>query len=336
MSELPDLAKVREVLIVKPSSLGDVVHALPTVRGIKETWPHLELRWIVNSGWAPVLLNSRSVAEVIAFPRGDFRGPRGWMRAARWMSGLGRLHPDVALDLQGLFRSAIMARASRARFVAGMSDIREGASIFHTHSVPVDARAHAVDRCWRVAQAFGVTGGPPSVDSELPPGTPVAGEVPERFNLVHPFARGAGKSLDPCQIAGLAAALAPSPVVIAGLTPDPCPPDSLPRSVIDLTNRTTLLELIWLMRRAAFVVSVDSGPMHLASALDRPLLAIHTWSDPRKVGPYSASASIWKGGKIIRRTEVDDTLASRSDAPDESALRAIADHVLERWPAGQS
>jgi ADP-heptose:LPS heptosyltransferase len=74
----------------------------------------------------------------------------------------------------------------------------------------------------------------------------------------------------------------------------------LPGGVIDLMNRTTLGELIWLMRRASYVVTVDSGPMHLAAALSERVLGIHTWTDPRKVGPYREGCLTWKAGAIRR------------------------------------
>jgi ADP-heptose:LPS heptosyltransferase len=71
--------------------------------------------------------------------------------------------------------------------------------------------------------------------------------------------------------------------------------------VLNLLHRTTLAELITILRQATFVVSVDSGPMHLAAALGTPLLSVHTWSDPRRVGPYVESAWIWQGGQIRRQ-----------------------------------
>jgi ADP-heptose:LPS heptosyltransferase len=71
-----------------------------------------------------------------------------------------------------------------------------------------------------------------------------------------------------------------------------------------LINQTTLLQLIWLIRAARFTVSVDSGPMHIASALSERLVSIHTWSDPRRVGPYNPEAWIWKGGDLLRVREL--------------------------------
>ncbi len=93
-------------------------------------------------------------------------------------------------------------------------------------------------------------------------------------------------------------ALAPLRVVIAGRGGERLVPAD---NVTDLLNRTSLSELIWLIRRAAFVVSVDSGPMHIAAAITTNLLSIHTWSDPEKVGPHPRSAWIWKDGRVFQR-----------------------------------
>jgi ADP-heptose:LPS heptosyltransferase len=82
------------------------------------------------------------------------------------------------------------------------------------------------------------------------------------------------------------------PVVIVGRTDEAL--GDLPANVTDLLNKTSLTELLWLLRHAAFVVSVDSGPMHVAAAATDHLLAIHTWSDPCRVGPYRPAANVWK------------------------------------------
>jgi ADP-heptose:LPS heptosyltransferase len=75
---------------------------------------------------------------------------------------------------------------------------------------------------------------------------------------------------------------------------------TVPENCVNLANQTTLLQLIWLIRTARFTISVDSGPMHIAAAVTSQLLSIHTWSDPRRVGPYNAAAWIWKNGKLLR------------------------------------
>ena len=74
----------------------------------------------------------------------------------------------------------------------------------------------------------------------------------------------------------------------------------MPDNCVNLANQTTLLQLIWLIRAARFTISVDSGPMHIAAAVTSQLLSIHTWSDPRRVGPYNSDAWIWKNGQLLR------------------------------------
>ena len=125
--------------------------------------------------------------------------------------------------------------------------------------------------------------------------------------LLHPFSRGRGKSLGWEQVTDLIERLVPARrVILVGWNDEREP--VLPYGCVSYVNRTSLGELIWLVRRAAFVVSVDSGPMHLAAALNRPLLSIHAWSDPRKDGPYRPDAWVWKNGRFFRfaqRHEMD-------------------------------
>ena len=147
------------------------------------------------------------------------------------------------------------------------------------------------------------------------------------FVLLHPFARGAGKSLDDAAVQRFCEALGSARVVVAGRRAEP-----LPRidNVIDLVNQTSLLELIWLIRHAHFIVSVDSGPMHIASALSPHLIAIHTWSDPKKVGPFRPEATVWQAGML---RSVDDLRNGRPGrvAPDiETVARSVASDLVSR------
>lgn len=90
-------------------------------------------------------------------------------------------------------------------------------------------------------------------------------------------------------------------------------------NVVDLLNRTTLPELIFTIRRAAFVVSVDSGPMHIAAALTPQLVSIHTWSDPAKVGPYRPDAWIWRNSALFQQRDCADA-AQHRPVPDIASL----------------
>ena len=288
----------RSILIIKPSSLGDVVHTLPAVARVRERWPNAKIHWLVNSEWAPILEGNPVIDEVVSFPRNRFRGLRGWLRLPGWIRGL-REHvkPDLTLDFQGLLRSALIARGVGGHSW-GTSDSREGAHFFHRHVAKVPRRAepvHAVKRYLALVAAVGCDNAGP-LQWHLPEGSAPLGP-PGEFVVLHPFSRGDGKSLTAVEVADFCRALFPVPVLIAGRGDTPA---DLSANAVDLLNRTTLPELCWLLRRAKFTVSVDSGPMHIAAALCPGLLSIHTWSDPRKVGPFAPGAWIWKDGKIGR------------------------------------
>jgi len=286
-----------KILIIKPSSLGDVVHTLPAVAAIRDANSEAEITWVINPEWAPLLRGNPDIDRVHLFPRGEFRGFGAPVRLLPWIRETRQLRPDVALDFQGLFRSALIARASGAKKILGMSDAREGSRFFYTQVARVDRQEHAVDRNFKLAEAFGA---PPRQDLRFPIPT---GDRPPRFDafpgfvVLHPYARGRNKSIDASVILEFCRALAPARVVVVGKSGRRF---SASENCVDLTNQTTLLQLVWLLRAAAFVISVDSGPMHVAAAVTTNLVSIHTWTNPRRVGPYNAAATIWKNGKLFR------------------------------------
>ena len=308
----------RSILIIKPSSLGDVVHTLPAVARVRIRWPAAKIHWLVNPEWAPILEGNADIDEVIEFPRIHFRGIAGWARLPRWIRELReRVQPDLTLDFQGLLRSALIARGVGGESW-GTSDSRECARFLHRHIVRVPQRSeplHAVKRYLALVAAIGCDIAEP-LTWRLPAGTQPAG-CPGDFILLHPFSRGEGKSLTVDEVTAICRELSPAKIVIAGRGDAAFSP--LP-NVVNLLNSTTLPELCWMLRRAAFVISVDSGPMHIAAAVSRNLLSIHTWSEPRKVGPFASGAWIWKDGKIGRM----------ADFPNGTAVTRAG---LSRWLA---
>ncbi|MDQ3198466.1 MAG: glycosyltransferase family 9 protein [Verrucomicrobiota bacterium] len=288
---------IRSILIIKPSSLGDIVHTLPAAALLRDAYPEAKITWVINPEWAPLLRGNRSVDHVHIFPRGELGGFGMSTRLLPWLREVGRLQPDVAFDFQGLLRSALIGKMSHPREFYGMSDAREGAGLFYRRTASVDRSAHAVERYLALIETFGVPIQRP-LRFPLPTGDHLDRfDEDEPFVLLHPFARGGKKSLSDLAVEELCRALAPRRVVLVGRTKRQLP---VPDNCVDLFNHTTILQLIWLIRRARFTVSVDSGPMHIASALSDRLLSIHTWSDPRKVGPYNQDAWIWKNGELVR------------------------------------
>jgi len=136
--------------------------------------------------------------------------------------------------------------------------------------------------------------------------------------LLHPFARGGGKSLTIRLIEEICVAFAPTRVVVVGKSNRPLDNADIAENCVELTNQTSLLQLIRLIRVAKFVISVDSGPMHIAAATNDRLLSIHTWTNPRRVGPYNPDAWIWKHGTIVRVSDLENAKLKRRGRPFKS------------------
>jgi hypothetical protein len=169
------------ILVLKPSSLGDVVHTLPAVSALKRRWPSASIRWLVNPEWAPLLRGNPAVDETLLFPRQSFRGLAGPWRLLQWARAFGPAGAaDLVLDFQCLLRSALVGRFCRRTRFYGLSDAREGARFFYDATVPVHSGMHAVDRYLALVRAVGAPATLPLEwplpDSSLPAG--FAAEMP--------------------------------------------------------------------------------------------------------------------------------------------------------------
>src|SRR3989449_2327637 len=137
------------ILIIKPSSLGDIVHALPTVATLRRWFPSARITWLVKREWAAVLEDNPHLDEVLALDL----SPKGWLSAIRAVRA-GRF--DTVVDLQGLLRSALLGLISGATVRIGFANGREGSPWFYTERVPVPSPSmHAVDRYLLTAQYLG-------------------------------------------------------------------------------------------------------------------------------------------------------------------------------------
>jgi ADP-heptose:LPS heptosyltransferase len=296
---------LKSILVIKPSSLGDIVHTIPAVALVRDAHPDAEISWVINSEFVSLLRGNPDVNHVYIFPRGEFRGLGAPKSLIPWLRQTRRLRPDLALDFQGLLRSALIAKIARAKRVYGMSDAREGSRWFYHRVAKVDRRAHAIERYLKLAELAGATV-TESLRCPIPTGNPLPRFDPyPPFILLHPFARGGGKSLSTAAIEEFCHVFAPTRVVVVGQSRRGI--DDATENCIDLTNQTSLLQLIWLIRAAHFIISVDSGPMHIAAALTDRLLSIHTWTDPRRVGPYNPNVWIWKNGQLCRVNKLATT-----------------------------
>jgi len=269
---------------------------------LREAYPGAEITWLINPGFAPLLRGNPDVNHVYFFPRGEFQGIGVPKSLLPWLKKTGKIRPDLALDFQGLLRSALIAKISGAKEIYGMSDARGGSRWFYDRIAKVNRRGHAVNRYLKLAECAGATIGE-WLRCPLPTGDPLPrfDEYPP-FVLLHPFARVEGEALSNAVIEEFGRALAPTRFVLVGQSRRNI---EAPENCVDLTNETSLLQLIRLIRVARFVMSVDSGPMHIAAAVTSNLLSIHTWTDPYRVGPYNPNAWIWKNGQLLRVSEFE-------------------------------
>ena len=305
--------RIRRVLIIKPSSLGDIVHALPVLADLRRALPDAHISWLINRAFAPLLEGHPLLDEAILFDR---RGYGKLHRSAR-MTGdfigftreLRKRRFDLVIDLQGLFRSGFLAWASGAPMRVGFATAREMAPLFYTQRVNLPPNiSHAVEINRLVSAKLGIANGAPrfplgltrrECDAALARMAERARVDLSRFIAVVPGARWATKQWAPERFAAVIDALHAAgrpPCVLLG-APDERDVASrvinaCRRSPVDLVGATSLRELAALLCRAELVLCNDSGPMHIAAALGRPIVAVFGPTDPNRCGPYSTVARV--------------------------------------------
>ncbi len=288
-----------KILVVKPSSLGDIIHALPVVRILRHACPRADIAWLVNDGFAPILEGSPVINRLIPFARRRYATLDGCLDLVHLLGALRRERFDWVIDLQGLLRSGLITLFTGARRRTGLSDGREGSTNCYNEHIKVPAhRMHAVDRYLLLARQLGLD--VDRVEFPLAP-DPRGPKAPrESLILINPGARWVTKRWPASRFSELIACLAARwpdhRIAILGSADERLPAEAIARGahapVEVLAGRTTLPQLMDLMRRAKLVVTNDSGPMHLAVAVGTPVVGIMGPTNPRLTGPYPASNHI--------------------------------------------
>lgn len=317
-----DLATLRprSVCLIKPSSLGDVVHALPVLSALRGRWPDAHIAWVVNRGLRGLLDGHPHLDEVIPFDRGSVGvGPRGLAAITRFGAELRSRRFELTIDLQGLLRSGIMTASTGAPVRVGLSDAREGATWFYTHSVGMPSGdVHAVNKLMLIAGAFGAETSP----SFLPALTEedhawAANEtraVPRPRLVLNVGARWVTKRWPPgsfAEVARMAASERGAGIILVGSPEDRPLVDELVTRlgsipVLDLCGKTSLPQLAAVMGLADCVVSNDTGPLHLAAATGVKVVGVYTCTKVEKTGPWgpnatSVSSRIWCAGSCVKK-----------------------------------
>ncbi len=317
---------VNRILVVRLGAMGDIIHTLPAVASLKHSYPGSHLTWVVEPQWAPLVEENPFVDHLLLLRRDS---PASLL--ASWRALRARRY-DFAIDFQGLVKSALVASAARPERIFGFhhTQVREcAAALFYSNKVTTRS-VHKVDQNLDLAAASGASAVLRAFP--LPPGRP-EGELPEGdFVLANPLAGWRGKQWPMEHYGALAAQLRREmgiPLVM-NLPPGAGAKGAPPAMEGAVTHFSGIPGLIDATRRAAAVVGVDSGPLHLADALGKPGVAIFGPTDPARNGPCGDTL------KLLRAPGAETKMRSprpgayhRGTVVDESMAAVTPDEVFE-------
>jgi ADP-heptose:LPS heptosyltransferase len=336
MAAMPDATLPERILVVRLGAIGDVVNALVLAAALQETRPGLHVGWAVHPLAAPLVSGHPCVQRVHVWKRGgglaELRRLVGELRAERY---------GLALDLQRIQKSALLARLSGAPRVLGFerTRVKELSWIWTRERIPMAATSrHMLEQYLDAARHLGCAASAPRrlVPRDAAAEAWAAELVAELGAAPVVLVLGASKPPNrwaPARFGSLARALAGElPVVLVG-GPDDRAAAATARAeagsgVRDLVGATTLLQLAELARRARLVVSCDTGPMHLAAAVETPVVALFGPADPARTGPYGHGHRVVRAPEgAMERLEVASVLEIV-----RAALASPRDRQAPAWP----
>jgi lipopolysaccharide heptosyltransferase I len=287
-------------LIVRIGSLGDVVHAIPFAAALRSQFPHARIDWMVDPRYVELLelvpvIDGRVPVDTRAMFRGGER-----TRLLRTLRELRRVGYDVAFDLQGLLKSAVLARAVGARHVVGFAKehLREPmARLFYSAAIDPGGAAHVIDKNLALLSAAGVSDRRVRFPLALP-ASPLVESIVARgrdgFVLINPGAAWPNKRWPPDRFGAVAAAIHRQHGLQSFVLWGPGE-EGLAQAVAssssgaaDVLPATTVAEIAGVARAARLMISGDTGPMHIAAAVGTPLVTLFGPTRPERNGPWSA------------------------------------------------
>jgi len=352
-----DRQSIDRLLIVRLSAMGDIIHTLPAAQALRQVFPNAMIGWLIEERWA----------ELLCAPGTPRRGPPAaqrpladWVHTvslAAWGKSLASISTlqqiakvwndvrstryDVAVDLQGAIRSAVLARCAGAKVVYGSAEPREApASLWYTRRA-VARGVHVVEQNLSLAEAVAqqkLT----LPRAEFPRDLEVERRIDQRladeglgpFAILNPGA-GWGAKRWPAERYGLVARALANDGIRAILNYGPSE-ENLAREAEAASDgaaramKCSITELIALTRRAQLFIGGDTGPMHLAAALQVPVAAIFGPTDPLRNGPYRTKSH--RGSEaarsVVLRNPASPTTHARNTQPDEAMLEISVDEVV--------
>jgi lipopolysaccharide heptosyltransferase I len=359
--ELSDRAKakhlhsaLKNILIIKPSSLGDIVMALPALSALRKSFPEAKISWFIRPEFAPLLKNHPHLTETILFDR-KFLG-QAWfnpLAMASLLSLIWRLRRskfDAVIDLQGLFRTASLSWLSGCKKRFGMADAGEFGHIFYTHKVAQDRDCiHLVDYYLKIIQTAGAS----KIDVQfLMPTDPAAvdavkrlliaqGIKPNNYAVLVPTSAHKDKCWPVERFAALADKISSQfhlSIIATGAASENSAVERLRNlanvPIANFAGATSISELVALLKAARLVVSNDTGPGHIAAALGVSVVLIFGRSNPARVAPYgrpNCVAAVEPDGRGFNADSTDPKHDIKAITIDE-VYRKVCEQLNSRSP----
>jgi heptosyltransferase-1 len=343
------IPQIERLLIVRLSAMGDVIHTLPAAQALREAFPNAMIGWLIEERWA----------ELLCAPGAARRGPpseqrplvdwvhavnlQGWGKSlfsistvqaiAKLWNDVRAVRYQVAIDLQGAIRSAALARWSGAPVIYGAAEPRESpASLWYTRPV-ITRGTHVIEQSLSVVEAVAQRKMkvprvqlPHDVEAEQRMDQQLTQVGIGDFAILNPGAGWGAKRWPAERYGRVARALAEDGVqsiLNCGPGEDDlaCEAEAASEGAAH-TMKCSITELIALTRRAKLFVGGDTGPLHLAAALQVPVVAIFGPTDPARNGPYGTRS-------IVLRNPESPTTHARRTAPDEGMLEISPEAVVD-------
>ena len=346
------------ILVIRLSSIGDIVHALPAVAALGGSLPEAEIVWAVEKRYAGILQGNPFVHRILELDtlgwRSRWSSPRTVEQVVRSLVRLHGVGADVVVDFQGLLKSAVLGRISGAPRRVGFEEhwLREpAAAVFYTERVPADGRDHIVEENLALVERLGVRS-TPRCQWQFPLPRLITAEqrVDERlaalglrkFLVINPGAGWVSKRWPPDRYAELVRGLEEDDDYGVLMTGSPAE-EPMIRAILESAQArrsvyfsSTLVEFIALMRRASLWIGGDTGPLHLAAAVGTPIVAIYGPTNPARNGPFAPLDITLRSdssGRANRRTHWHAGEARRPTYLEAVPVSAVRTAVRQRLAA---
>jgi heptosyltransferase I len=297
------------ILIVKLSAIGDVIHTLPSLAALRRCYPQAHITWVVEEAASDLLMDHPLLNRVLVSRRKrwlrDLREGRNRVAVLREVAGF--LHTlrdrpyDLVIDFHGLFKSAVFVLLSRGKRRLGYDSLQEGSGLFLNEKIPEDMTKHAVERYLDLPRHLGCDTARPEFPIALQEShfqrvrellSEKKVDTTRGFVGVSPIAYWETKLWDEAKFAALCDLIVTElglPVVFTGESSEG--PIARIRSLMrapsaSVAGVTSLRELAALYKTASVLLTTDSGPMHLAAAVGTPVVALFGPTSPERTGPY--------------------------------------------------